>query len=147
VSIQPDIGRAPMLRRSASASQRGQSKSLNYGLRGLPTVTDLQAADAESVVLGRLVLLDVAARLERREEPKYVVLVELQAFREIGDAELFRLAGELLEHVQRVRDGLDDVVRFLSPHHVDALKSRFRLRRVHPVVNGRAEREMARGRG
>jgi O-acetylhomoserine/O-acetylserine sulfhydrylase-like pyridoxal-dependent enzyme len=28
------------------ASQRGQSKSLNYGLRGLPTVTDLQAAFA-----------------------------------------------------------------------------------------------------
>jgi cystathionine beta-lyase len=28
------------------ASQRGQSKSLNYGLRGLPTVTDLQAAIA-----------------------------------------------------------------------------------------------------
>jgi len=28
------------------ASQRGQSKSLNYGLRGLPTVTDLQAAVA-----------------------------------------------------------------------------------------------------
>jgi cystathionine beta-lyase len=28
------------------ASQRGQSKSLNYGLRGLPTVTDLQTAIA-----------------------------------------------------------------------------------------------------
>ena len=28
------------------ASQRGQSKSLNYGLRGLPTVTDLQSAVA-----------------------------------------------------------------------------------------------------
>ncbi len=28
------------------ASQRGESKSLNYGLRGLPTVTDLQAAVA-----------------------------------------------------------------------------------------------------
>jgi len=110
-------------------------------------LAELQAADAEAVVLGRAVLLDVAARLERREEAKDVVLVELQAFREIGDAELFRLAGELLEHVQRVRDGLDDVVRFLSPHHGDALKRRFRLRRVHPVVNGRAEREMARGHG
>jgi hypothetical protein len=67
-------------------------------------LSELEAADAEPVVLGRAVLLDVAARLERREKPKYVVLVQLQAFREIGDAELLRLAGELLEHVQRVRN-------------------------------------------
>ena len=80
-------------------------------------LSELQAADAEPVVLGRLVLLDVAARLERREQTKDVVLVQLQALRELGDAELVGLAGELLEHVERVRDGLDDVVGFLAPDH------------------------------
>jgi len=81
-------------------------------------LSELQAANAQTVILGRAVLLDVAPRLERREEPKDVVLVQLQALREVGDAELLRLAGELLEDVQRVRHGLDDVVRLLSPHHV-----------------------------
>jgi hypothetical protein len=37
--------------------------------------------------------------------------VELEPLRELGDAELARVRiGELLEHVERVRHGLDDVV-------------------------------------
>ena len=44
-------------------------------------LSELQAADAEPVVLGRLVLLDVAARLERREQAEDVVLVQLEALR------------------------------------------------------------------
>src|SRR5262249_13787238 len=78
---------------------------------------ELERPDAEPVVLGRLVLLDVAARLERREQPKNVVLVKLQPLAELSDAELVGLAVELLDDVERMRDGANDVVALLATDH------------------------------
>jgi hypothetical protein len=43
--------------------------------------------------------------------------VELQALREVGDPELVGLPGELLDHVESVRDRLDDVVALLAADH------------------------------
>ena len=80
-------------------------------------LTQLETADAEAIVLRRPVLLDVAARLEGGEEAEDVVLVELQALGELRHPELLGLAAELLEDVQAVGNRLDDVVRFLAPHH------------------------------
>src|SRR5881396_556664 len=77
---------------------------------------ELEATDAEAVVLGGPVLLDVAARLERGEQAEDVVLVEPEPLRQLGHAELLGLARELLEHIQRVRHRLDDVVGLLAPH-------------------------------
>ena len=79
-------------------------------------LTQLETADAEAIVLRCPVLLDVAARLERREQAEDVVLVELQALGELRHPELLGLAAELLEDVQAVGDRLDDVVGFLAPH-------------------------------
>ena len=100
---------------------------------------ELEAAHAEAVVLGRAILLDVAARLEGREQPKDVVLVQLEPLRQLGDPELVGLAAELLEHVERVRYRLDDVVGFLAPHaRPSTAKTRFRLRRSPGGVNASA---------
>src|SRR5439155_1025555 len=57
---------------------------------------ELQAADAEPVVLGGAVLLDIAARLERCEQTEDVVLVEPEPLRQLGHAELLGVARELL---------------------------------------------------
>src|SRR5262249_33583760 len=79
-------------------------------------LAELEAADPEAVVLRGAVLLDVAARFQGGEQAEDVVLVQLQALRELRDAELFGVETELLEHVERVRHGLDDVVRILPAH-------------------------------
>jgi len=77
---------------------------------------ELQAADAEPVVLGGAVLLDIAARLERCEQTEDVVLVEPEPLRQLGHAELLGVARELLENIERVRHRLDHVVGLLAAH-------------------------------
>ena len=76
----------------------------------------LQATNSQTVVLGGLVLLDVPPRLQRGEQPEDVILVQFQPLAQLGDTELIVFAGELLEHVERVGDRLDDVVGFLATH-------------------------------
>src|SRR5207245_6122865 len=97
-------------------------------------LAELQAADAEAIVLGRAVLLDVAPGLERRQQTEDVVLVELEALGVLGHPELVGLAEELLQHVERVRDRLDDVVGFLASHVFT--KRGLRLFRTSRGVNG-----------
>src|SRR3989442_1589715 len=77
---------------------------------------ELQAADAEPVVLGGAVLLDIAARLECCEQTEDVVLVEPEPLRQLGHAELLGITRELLEDIERVRHRLDHVVGLLAAH-------------------------------
>jgi hypothetical protein len=81
------------------------------------SASEMQAFDPEPVVLGRFVLFDVAARFERCEQTKDVVLVQLEPFGKFGYAKLVDLAEKLLEHVERMRDRLDDVVGFIAADH------------------------------
>jgi hypothetical protein len=67
-------------------------------------LAESQAAYAEPIVFRQAILFDVAARLERREQSEDVVLVKLETLAELGHAKLVRLASELLENVQRMRD-------------------------------------------
>ena len=60
-------------------------------------LAELQAANAEPVVVRGPILLDVAPRLQGREQTEDVVLVELEALRQLRHAELVRLLAELLE--------------------------------------------------
>ena len=83
--------------------------------------TQLQAPNAQPIVLRRLVLLDVAARLERGEQTEHVVLVQLETLRELRHAQLAVVIAKLLEHVDGVGDGLDDVVGFLAAHGCENL--------------------------
>ena len=64
--------------------------------------SQVQALDSQAIVLGRPVLFDIAARLQRGEQTKDVVLMQLQALGKFGDAEFVDLAKELFEHVQSV---------------------------------------------
>src|SRR5262245_4839537 len=98
-------------------------------------LAELQAADAQAVVLGAPVLLDVATRFEGSEQPEDVVLVQLEALGQLGDAQLVGVLEELLEHVERVRHRLDDVIGFLPSHRHVFPKTRFRLRRWQRGVN------------
>ena len=79
--------------------------------------SQVQALDSQAIVLGRPVLFDIAARLERGEQTKDVVLVQLEALGKFGDAEFVDLAEKLFEHVESVRNRLDDVVGFVAPDH------------------------------
>ena len=75
--------------------------------------SEVQALDAEAIIFGRSVLFDVAARFQRREQTKDVVLMQLEALGKFRNAEFVDVAEKLFEHVERVRDGLDDVVGFI----------------------------------
>src|SRR5579862_9181841 len=81
------------------------------------TTAEVQALDAEAVIFGGFVLLDVTARFERREQTKDVVLMELEPFGEFRHAEFIDVAEELFEHVERMRDGLNYVVGFIASNH------------------------------
>ena len=81
------------------------------------TTAEVEALDAEAIIFGGFVLLDVAARFERREQAEDVVLMQLEALGKFGHAEFIDLAEELFEHVERVRDGLNDVVGFVATDH------------------------------
>jgi hypothetical protein len=77
----------------------------------------VEALDAEAIILGGFVLLDVTARFERREQAKDVVLMKLKPLGKFRHAEFIDVAEELFEHVERVRDGLDYVVGFIASDH------------------------------
>src|SRR5208282_2520874 len=81
------------------------------------TASEVEALDAEAIILGDFVLFDVTARFERGEEPKDVVLVQLEPLGEFRHAEFVNVAEELLEHVERMSDGLDYVVGFVASDH------------------------------
>jgi hypothetical protein len=81
------------------------------------SASEMEALDPEPVVLGRFVLFDIAARFERGEQTKDVVLVQLETFGKFGYAKFVNLAEKLLEHVKCMRDGLDDVVGFIAADH------------------------------
>ena len=81
------------------------------------SASEMQALDAEPVIFGRFVLFDIAARFERGEQTKDVVLVQLEPFGKFGYAKFVDLAEKLLEHVERMRDRLDDVVGFIPADH------------------------------
>ena len=81
------------------------------------TASEVQAFDAEAIIFGGFVLLDVTARFERREQSKDVVLMQLEPFGKFRHAEFIDVAEELFEHVERMRDGLDYVVGFIASDH------------------------------
>ena len=82
------------------------------------TATEVEAFDAEPIIFGSFVLFDVTARLERREQPEDVVLMQLEPLGKFRDAEFIDFAEKLFEHVERMRNGLDNVVSFIAPDHV-----------------------------
>jgi hypothetical protein len=81
------------------------------------SASEMEALDPEPVILGGFVLFDIAARFERGEQTKDVVLVQLEPFGKFGYAKFVNLAEKLLEHVERMRDRLDDVVGFIAADH------------------------------
>src|SRR6202451_3282908 len=81
------------------------------------TATEVQALDAEAIIFGGLVLLDVTACFERREQSKDVVLMQLEPLREFRNPEFIDVAKKLFEHIERMRDGLDQVVGFVASDH------------------------------
>ena len=81
------------------------------------TATEVQALDAEAIILGGLILFDVTARFEGREQSEDVVLMQLEPLRQFRNAEFIDVAEKLFEHVERMRDGLDYVVGFIASDH------------------------------
>jgi len=81
------------------------------------TATEVQAFDAEAIIFGGFVLFDVTTRFERREQPEDVVLVQLEPLGQFRNAEFIDVAEKLFEHVERMRDGLDQVVGFIASDH------------------------------
>ena len=81
------------------------------------TATEVQALDAEAIILGGFVLFDVTARFEGREQSEDVVLMQLEPLGKFRNAEFIDVAEELFEHVERMRDGLDYVVGFIASDH------------------------------
>ena len=81
------------------------------------SATEMQALDPEPVILSSFVLFDITARFERGEQTKDVVLVQLEPFGKFGYAKFVNLAEKLLEHVERMCDGLDEVVGFVASDH------------------------------
>lgn len=79
---------------------------------GLP---DLEAASAEPITIGSRALLYVPRLLERGEQPKHVVLVQVEAVGELRYAELF-FVGEGLEQRERIAHRLDHVIALASFH-------------------------------
>ena len=79
--------------------------------------SEMQALDAEAIILGGFVLFDIAARFERREDSKDVVLMQLEPLGKFSHAEFIDIAEELFEHIERVSDGLDEVVGFVASDH------------------------------
>ncbi|HME69799.1 MAG TPA: hypothetical protein VKM54_08010 [Myxococcota bacterium] len=80
-------------------------------------LAELEAGHREPIAVTRRRLLDVAALLERREQPEDVILVDTEATRELGHTELFlRLKG--FKQTERVIDALDHVVP-LRPLHTE----------------------------
>jgi hypothetical protein len=88
------------------------------------SATEMEAFDAEPIIFGGLVLFDIAARLERREQPKDVVLMQLEPLRQFSYAQFIGLAEKLFEHVERMRDGLDHVVGFVASDHRNSVRRR-----------------------
>ena len=54
--------------------------------------------------------------IERGEKTEDVVLVKLQSLAELRHTELVELSVELLEDIESVCDGLDDIVCFFTLH-------------------------------
>src|SRR5216683_992804 len=81
------------------------------------SASEVQTFYSKPIIFGGLVLLDITPRFERREQTKYVVLMQLEPFRKFSDAEFVDLAKELLKHVERMRDGLNYVVCFVASDH------------------------------
>ena len=80
-------------------------------------LAELEAAHAEPVAVALGALLDVAELLERGEQPEDVVLVQVEALREGGDA-LLLLVAEGLEEADRIDHRLDRVVPLRLLHRV-----------------------------
>jgi hypothetical protein len=85
------------------------------------TATEVQAFDAEAIIFGGFILFDITARFERRQKPKDVVLMQLEPLGEFRNAEFIDVAEKLFEHVERVRDGLDQVVGFIASDHFSSV--------------------------
>src|SRR5713226_9425466 len=81
------------------------------------SASEMEAFDPEPVVLGRFVLFDIAARFERGEQAEDVIFVQLEPFGKFGYAKFIDLAEELLEHVEGMRNRLDEVVGFIASDH------------------------------
>jgi hypothetical protein len=81
------------------------------------SASEMETLDPQTIILTGFVLFDITARFERGEQAEDVVLVELEPFGEFGDAELVDIAEELFEHVERMRDGLNNVVCLVAPNH------------------------------
>src|SRR3977135_3908580 len=77
----------------------------------------VQTFDAEAIILGRSILFDIAARFERREQSKDIVLMQLETLGKLRDPELIDFAEELFEYVERMRHRLNNVVCLLAAHH------------------------------
>src|ERR1700689_4071959 len=78
----------------------------------------MQALDPEAIVLGRFVLLDIAARLERRGQAEDVVLMQLEPLGKFRPSKFVNFTEKLFEHVERMRDGLNNVVCLFAPNHL-----------------------------
>jgi len=81
------------------------------------TASEMQTLDAEAIILGGFVLFDIAARFERREDSKDVVLMQLEPLGKFSYSQFIDIAEELFEHIERVGDGLDEVVGFVASDH------------------------------
>jgi hypothetical protein len=54
--------------------------------------------------------MNIVARLERGQDPEYVVFMEFQLLAEFRDPQFLRFIPELLQDIEGVGDRLDDVV-------------------------------------
>jgi hypothetical protein len=81
------------------------------------SATKMKAFDSKPVILSRFVLFDITARLERREQPKDVVLMQLEPLGKFGHAKFVDLAEKLLQHIKRMRNRLNNVVGFIASNH------------------------------
>src|SRR5208283_4979972 len=111
---------------AAFAGDVGENRT---GLPHQPHVMDITPAEmeafyAEPVIFGGAILFDIAARLQGGEQPENIVLVQLEALGKFSHAQFVDVAEELFEHVERVRDRLNNVVclfatQFSSPFRGD----------------------------
>jgi hypothetical protein len=81
------------------------------------STTEMEAFDSKPVILGCFVLFDIAARFERGEQAKDVVLVQLEPLGKFGNAKFIDFAEKLLQHVERMRNRLNNVISFIASNH------------------------------
>ena len=74
-------------------------------------------------------MFDITARFERREQTKNIVFVQFEPFAKLGHTDFVDIAIKLLQHVERMRNGLNNIIGFLPPNHVSSLDEISKLRR------------------